>query len=87
MWGHENREAALRFITGMAGGRCDTANMEFKAADCAGHPYLLPGAVIAAGLDGIERGLTLPEPCLGRSGVAHARRSGRPPDTSSCPPA
>ena len=64
VWGHENREAALRFITGMAGGRCDTANMEFKAADCAGHPYLLPGAIIAAGLDGIERGLTLPEPCL-----------------------
>jgi glutamine synthetase len=64
VWGHENREAALRFITGMAGGRRDTANMEFKAADCAGHPYLLPGAVIAAGLAGIERGLTLPEPCL-----------------------
>ena len=37
--------------------------MEFKAADCAGHPYLLPGAIIAAGLDGIEQGLTLPEPC------------------------
>jgi glutamine synthetase len=63
VWGHENREAALRFITGMAGGRRDTANMEFKAADCAGHPYLLPGAIIAAGLHGIERGLVLPEPC------------------------
>jgi glutamine synthetase len=63
VWGHENREAALRFIQGMAGGRKQTANMELKAADCAGHPYLLPGAVIAAGLDGIERGMTLPEPC------------------------
>ncbi len=63
VWGHENREAALRFITGMAGGRQNTANMEFKAADCTGHPYLLPGAVIAAGLNGIEQGMTLPEPC------------------------
>jgi len=63
VWGHENREAALRFITGMAGGRRDTANMEFKAADCAGHPYLLPGAIIAAGLNGIDQGMTLPEPC------------------------
>jgi len=63
VWGHENREASLRFITGMIGGRQDTANMEFKAADCAGHPYLLSGAVIAAGLNGIEQGMTLPEPC------------------------
>jgi glutamine synthetase len=47
----------------MIGGRQDTANMELKAADCAGHPYLLPGAVIAAGLNGIEQGMRLPEPC------------------------
>jgi glutamine synthetase len=47
----------------MAGGRQDTANMEFKAPDCAGHPYLLPGVIIAAGLNGVEQGMTLPEPC------------------------
>jgi len=63
VWGHENREAALRFVKGMAGTRRQTANMEFKAADCAGHPYLLPGAIIAAGLNGIEHAMTLPEPC------------------------
>lgn len=62
-WGHENREAALRFITGMAGGREQTANMEFKAVDGAGHPYLLPGAVIAAGLHGIEQEMRLPPSC------------------------
>jgi glutamine synthetase len=62
-WGHENRETALRFITGMVGGREQTANMEFKAADGAGHPYLLPGALIAAGLAGVEKDLRLPEPC------------------------
>lgn len=64
-WGHENRETALRFIQGMVGGRRRTANMELKAIDCAGHPYLLPGAIIAAGLDGIDRGLRLPEPVAG----------------------
>lgn len=63
VWGHENREAALRFITGMAGGRQQTANVEFKAADCSGHPYLLCAAIMAAGLNGIDQGLRLPEPC------------------------
>jgi glutamine synthetase len=61
-WGHENREAALRFVQGMAGIRGQNANMEFKAADCAAHPYLLVGAVIAAGLAGIEAHLSLPAP-------------------------
>lgn len=62
VWGHENREAALRFIQGMVGGRRQTANMELKAIDSAGHPYLVPGAIIAAGLAGIQRNLRLPEP-------------------------
>ena len=61
-WGHENREAALRFIQGMRGARGTSANVEFKAADCSGHPYLMPAGVIAAGLAGMDRGLTLPAP-------------------------
>jgi glutamine synthetase len=36
--------------------------MEFKTPDNAAHPYLLPGAIIAAGLNGLERQMTLPEP-------------------------
>lgn len=62
IWGHENREAALRFIQGMAGTRTEAANAEFKAVDATGHPYLTAGAVIAAGLAGIQRGAKLPEP-------------------------
>jgi glutamine synthetase len=61
-WGHENREAALRFIQGMVGSRGQTANMELKSADTAGHPYLVPAVVIAAGLAGLDRGLRLPPP-------------------------
>lgn len=61
-WGHENREAALRFIQGMIGSRARTANMELKSADTAGHPYLVPAVIIAAGLAGVEQGLRLPPP-------------------------
>jgi glutamine synthetase len=61
-WGRENREAALRFVTGMVGSRDHAANLELKSMDGAANPYLALGATIAAGLDGIERDLRLPEP-------------------------
>jgi glutamine synthetase len=61
-WGRENREAALRFVTGMVGSRPEAANLELKSMDAAANPYLALGAVAAAGLDGIERDLRLPEP-------------------------
>jgi glutamine synthetase len=54
-WGRENREAAVRLA---ASG--DGANAEVKSLDAAANPYLLVGAVLALGLDGIERGLELP---------------------------
>jgi glutamine synthetase len=61
-WGHENREAALRLVQGMTGLRDATANLEVRVGDAGGNPYLVIGAVLAAGLDGIKRGLTLPKP-------------------------
>lgn len=61
-WGRENREAALRFVTGMIGSRAEAANLEVKALDPAANPYLALGAVVAAGIDGLERELSLPEP-------------------------
>lgn len=61
-WGRENREAALRFVTGMVGSRPEAANLELKSMDAAANPYLALGAAVAAGLDGIERELRLPEP-------------------------
>jgi glutamine synthetase len=67
-WGLENREAALRLVTGPAdepGG----AHAEVKCFDAAANPYLLAGAVIAAGLAGIDAGLTLPEPVQGDPAV------------------
>ena len=59
-WGPENREAALRLVPGLPG-RPETANAEVKCFDGAANPYLAVGAVIAAGLAGIEAGAVLPE--------------------------
>jgi glutamine synthetase len=63
-WGRENREAALRFVTGMVGSRPEAANLEVKAMDAAANPYLALGTIVAAGIDGLERELSLPEPVL-----------------------
>ncbi|MHB0980054.1 MAG: glutamine synthetase family protein [Thermoleophilia bacterium] len=60
VWGLENREAVLRLIPGMVGERAAQANAEFRAVDCAANPYLLAGALIATGLEGVRRGLSLP---------------------------
>jgi glutamine synthetase len=60
-WGRENREAAIRFVTGMVGARETAANTEVKCFDQSANPYLVAGAIIAAGLAGVERNLRLPE--------------------------
>ena len=39
-----------------------STNVELKAADASCNPYLALGGLIAAGLDGLERGLEPPEP-------------------------
>ena len=59
-WGLENREAALRFVAGMVGSERATANCEVKCFDQSANPYLVSGAVIAAGLHGIDQALALP---------------------------
>jgi glutamine synthetase len=61
-WGLENREAALRFVTGAAGERADAANIEVKCVDASANPYLLIAALLAAGHAGAAAGARLPEP-------------------------
>jgi glutamine synthetase len=55
-WGYENRETAVRIPTDS--GRRVT-NIEYKPVDATCNPYLAMGALIWAGLDGIERKLSL----------------------------
>ncbi|MFD7133396.1 glutamine synthetase [Streptomyces sp. NPDC059894] len=64
-WGLETREAALRLVRGTAGRRAEQANLEVKPVDLAANPYLALGCLIAAGLDGLAAGATLPEETSG----------------------
>jgi glutamine synthetase len=59
-WGRENREAALRLVTGSSGEQDARANIEVKCFDLAANPYLVVGSVIAAGLAGVRDGAKLP---------------------------
>jgi len=61
-WGHDNREAPVRVASPFAGAEEASTNAELKAADASCNPYLALGGLIAAGLDGLERGLQPPEP-------------------------
>jgi glutamine synthetase len=63
-WGFDNREAAVRVPSTFWGHEADSANVELKACDSSANPYLALGGVLAAGLDGLERGLELPPPVL-----------------------
>jgi len=60
-WGYDNREAPLRVPSIFRGMEEASTNVELKSADASCNPYLALGGMIAAGLDGIERGLELPE--------------------------
>jgi glutamine synthetase len=61
-WGHDNREAPVRVPSVFRGMEEASTNAELKSADASSNPYLAVGGLIAAGLDGLERGLEPPEP-------------------------
>ena len=63
-WGPDNREAAVRVASGQWGSEATSINLELKAADASSNPYLALGGLIAAGLDGVNRQLTVGEPAL-----------------------
>ncbi|MBD2462942.1 glutamine synthetase [Oscillatoria sp. FACHB-1407] len=58
-WGLDNREAAVRVPSNPVGA---PTHIELKTVDASANPYLALGAAIAAGLDGIQRGLEPGEP-------------------------
>jgi glutamine synthetase len=61
-WGFDNKEAALRVCSPFYQREEQSYNIEFKACDGSANPYLALGALIACGLDGIERGLEPGQP-------------------------
>ena len=60
-WGHDNRLAMLR----VGEERGPAARAEIRSGDGAANPYLVATALLAAGLDGIERKLKSPKPVVG----------------------
>ena len=60
-YGPDNREAALRIASTYWGQEAATANLELKTCDNTANPYLALGAMIAAGLDGLDRKLAPPK--------------------------
>ncbi|HMH57617.1 MAG TPA: hypothetical protein VK537_00410, partial [Galbitalea sp.] len=61
-WGFDNKEAALRVCSPFYQREEQSYNIEFKTSDASANPYLSLGALIACGLDGIERELEPGEP-------------------------
>jgi glutamine synthetase len=61
-WGFDNKEAAVRVCSPFYKREEQSYNIEFKTIDGSANPYLALGAMIAAGLDGIERELEPAEP-------------------------
>jgi glutamine synthetase len=84
-WGLENREAAMRMVTGSRGSEEWAANLEVKCFDLTANPYLMLAGLLAAGTAGLESGATLPDPvdvdpaALGEEALA-ARGIKRLPD-------
>ncbi|HET7066192.1 MAG TPA: glutamine synthetase family protein [Nocardioides sp.] len=61
-WGLENREAALRMVTGSRGSEDWAANLEVKCFDLHANPYLTFAGLLAVGTAGLDAGTALPEP-------------------------
>ena len=61
-YGPDNREAAVRLASPVAGAETATANIELKPVDVTANPYLALAAVLAAGMDGMERALDPGDP-------------------------
>ncbi len=71
-WGNDNRTAYVRVPLE----RGEGARVEVRAGDGAANPHLIVAALLAAGLDGIERGL---EPAPPVSGNAYRAAETGPP--------
>jgi glutamine synthetase len=77
-WGYDNRQAAVRAASPFKGRETQTANIEIKAVDGSSNPYLALGAIIAAGLDGVEQSLDPGEPLpIDPSDLSDAERERR----------
>jgi glutamine synthetase len=64
-WGDDNRTCAMRVV-----GHGPSRRIECRAPGADVNPYLALAALVAAGLDGVDRGLSLPPRCAGNAYTA-----------------
>lgn len=62
VWGRRNRSALIRVPMISAGRSVEGTRMELRCPDPSANPYLAFAVMIAAGLDGMEKRLQLPDP-------------------------
>jgi glutamine synthetase len=60
-WARQNRSALIR-VPAIRAGRTSATRIELRCPDPSSNPYLVYAVMLAAGIDGIERELPLPEP-------------------------
>ena len=84
-WGLENREAAVRMVTGSPGATASAANVEVKCFDLHANPYLVFAGLIAAGLAGLSSSASLPDPVDVDPAVLGGRPSWRRAGSGGCP--
>jgi len=73
--GVQDREAALRICPTFQRNpkpRAEQFHFEYRAADAAASPYMVLGALVAAGLHGLDRNLPAPTPLAGAPANASA---------------
>ncbi len=58
-WSHQNRSPLIRIPSATG----ELSRMELRSPDAGMNPYLALALLIHAGMDGIDSGLALPEPC------------------------
>jgi glutamine synthetase len=63
-YGPDTRETAIRLAPPVAGREFATANVEIKPVDVTSNPYLALAAVLAAGMEGMDRNLDPGGPTL-----------------------
>jgi glutamine synthetase len=77
-WGHDHRMALVR----VPKDRGEGTRLELRLGDGTANPYLAYAGALAAGLDGIRRGLEPPEPVVGMLYELPEERQGLPLPTS-----
>jgi glutamine synthetase len=78
VWGHDNREAAVRVASPFWSDVEGSTNLELKAADSSCNPYIALGGLLAAGLDGVARQLDPGDPTeVDPAGLPDAERAAR----------